>query len=112
MKKAQGLKIAEVNPYLDVSGHDTAIKIQIICNVVMDLDVDIKYIYIDGIENISIDEIDKAERDNKKIKLIGKISSENKDSIIEVKPQSIDKDYPLYFVDGKIKEFIIKLIYW
>lgn len=78
----------------------------------MDLDVDIKYIYIDGIENISIDEIDKAERDNKKIKLIGKISSENKDSIIEVKPQSIDKDYPLYFVDGKIKEFIIKLIYW
>ena len=112
LKKAQGLKIAEVNPYLDVSGHDTAIKIQIICNVVMDLDVDIKYIYIDGIENISIDEIDKAERDNKKIKLIGKISSENKDSIIEVKPQSIEKDYPLYFVDGKIKEFIIKLIYW
>lgn len=57
MKKAQSLNIAESNPYLDVSGYDTAVKMQIICNVVMDLDVDIKDIYVDGIENISIDKI-------------------------------------------------------
>ena len=57
MKKSQSLNIAEANPYLDVSVYDTAVKMQIICNVVMDLDVDIKDIYVEGIENISIDKI-------------------------------------------------------
>ncbi len=57
MKKSQSLNIAEANLYLDVSVYDTAVKMQIICNVVMDLDVDIKDIYVDGIENISIDKI-------------------------------------------------------
>ena len=101
LEKAQSLKIAEANPYLDVSGYDTAAKMLIISKVVMDLDI--KDIYVEGIENIGIYEIENAEKDNKKIKLIGKISSDNKNFIIEVKPQLIDKYHPLYSIDGKNK---------
>ena len=103
LKKAQSLNIAELNPSLDVSGYDTAIKMKIISNVIMDLDIEIKDIYVEGIVNLTLNEIENAESKNKKIKLIGKISTENKTYIIEVKPQLIDEYHPLYYVDGKNK---------
>ncbi|WP_294390815.1 homoserine dehydrogenase [uncultured Clostridium sp.] len=108
LKQAQKNGIAEANPSLDILGYDTACKIIILSNVLMDTNIKLEDIEIKGITEVTLEDIEKAKVENKKLKLIGKV--EKIDNMIKayVKPIIINENHPLYFVDYKNKGVYFK----
>ena len=103
LKRAISFGIAESNYKLDVEGYDTASKIIILANVLMDANLCLKDIKIEGINNLKKDYILEEKSKGNKIKLIGKVY--RKDEIVEVsvKPEILNSEHHLYFVDNKNK---------
>lgn len=103
LKKAISFGIAEANYKLDVEGYDTASKILILANVLMDANLSLKDIKIEGINNLKKGDILEEKYKGNKIKLIGKVYI--KDEIVRayVKPEILNNEHPLYFVDNKNK---------
>ena len=103
LKKAQDLGIAETDPSLDVEGWDTASKLLILTNVLMNQDKKLDDIKVTGITGITPEKIAQAKLEGKKYKLIGKTL--NRDGIIsmEVKLKTLTIDSSMYNVNGKNK---------
>lgn len=106
--EAQKVGIAESDPGLDVLGYDTASKIIILSNVLMNSDLKLEDLKINGIEEVRLDNIEKAKVRGNKIKLIGKVYK--KDNLVKgyVTPIEIDENHPLYCVDYKNKGIYYK----
>ena len=106
--EAQRVGIAESDPSLDVLGYDTASKIIILSNVLMNSDLKLEDLKINGIEEVRLDNIEKAKVRGNKIKLIGKVYK--KDNLVKgyVTPIEIDENHPLYCVDYKNKGIYYK----
>lgn len=108
LKKAQELGIAELNPKLDVEGFDTAAKVIILSNVIMDTDVSIEDVDIDGITKVKSSDLKELKNRGKKLKLIGRVIKDNENIKVSVKLEEIDQEHPLYFVDYKNKGIYFK----
>ena len=108
LTEAQKDGIAEANPSLDVLGYDTACKIAILANVLMDANIKLEDIEIQGITEVELETIKRLQKENKKLKLIGKVH--RKDSMVKayVRLVEIKEDHPLYFVDYKNKGVYFK----
>mgnify|MGYP000167034165 CR=1 FL=1 len=108
--EAQKVGIAESDPSLDVLGYDTASKIIILSNVLMNSDLKLEDLKINGIEEVRLDNIEKAKVRGNKIKLIGKVYK--KDNLVKgyVTPIEIDENHPLYCVDYKNKGIYYKTV--
>lgn len=106
--EAQKVGIAESDPSLDILGYDTASKIIILSNVLMNSDLKLEDLKINGIEEVRLDNIEKAKVRGNKIKLIGKVYK--KDNLVKgyVTPIEIDENHPLYCVDYKNKGIYYK----
>ncbi|MGL4772869.1 MAG: homoserine dehydrogenase [Clostridium sp.] len=99
--KAQNLGIAEKNPKLDIEGFDTASKMLILVNTLLNKDISINDINIEGIQNIKLGDIENAKRVDKVLKLVGEYNiKENK---IIVSPKLIDRNSILYSIKNKNK---------
>ena len=74
----------------------------------MDTNLKLEDIEIKGITEVTLEDIEKAKVENKKLKLIGKV--EKIDNMIKayVKPIIINENHPLYFVDYKNKGVYFK----
>ena len=103
LEKAKILGIAETDPSLDVEGWDTASKLLILTNVLMDMDKKLEEVKVEGITDITIQDIKQAKNEDKKYKLIGKTINENGIISMTVKLEKLNIDNPLYNVDGKNK---------
>lgn len=103
LNKAISLGIAEANYKLDVEGFDTAAKVLILANVLMNADLTLKDIEIDGINCLKKDSILEEKYKGNKIKLIGKVYRENDKIRAYVRAESVNSEHPLYFVDKKNK---------
>lgn len=103
LKIAQELGIAETDPRLDVEGYDTAAKMIILANTLMGANLSINDADILGITKISVNEIKNAKSENKKIKLLGKAYIKENKTYVSVSPTKLDKEHPLYSVEGKNK---------
>jgi homoserine dehydrogenase len=103
LKKAQQLGIAETDPTLDVEGWDTATKLLILTNVLMNEEKTLKDISVEGITQITPMEIKECLEEGKKYKLIGRAIKEKGKIKMTVKLEKLDKDHPLYGVNGKNK---------
>lgn len=101
--RAQKLRIAETDPYLDVEGWDTAIKLLILTNVLIDGNKTLKDVDVKGITHITPEDIKKAQIEGKKYKLIGKSLKTNNVIKINVGLEEVGADNPFYFVDGRNK---------
>ena len=108
LKDAQKCGIAENNPSLDVEGYDTACKIAILANVLLEADITLQDIRIKGIEKVKIDELKKIKESGQKLKLIGRADIHNNKIIAYVKPMIINSDHPLFSVDYKNKGVFFK----
>lgn len=95
--------IAEKNYTLDVEGFDTASKILILANTLMDANLSLKDIEIQGINNIKKEILLQEKNMGRKIKLIGKAYKKNTRFKICVKPEIITNKHPLFYVDYKDK---------
>ena len=103
LKKAISFGIAEANYKLDVEGYDTASKILILANVLMDANLSFKDIKIEGINNLKKGDILEEKYKGNKIKLIGKVYIKDEIFRAYVKPEILNSEHPLYFVDNKNK---------
>jgi len=72
LAEAQKMGAAEPDPSLDVEGRDTANKILLIANEVLQAGLSLKDIPVEGITRVTPEDIQKAKEEGKVIKLIGK----------------------------------------
>ncbi|ALU30225.1 homoserine dehydrogenase [Sulfolobus acidocaldarius] len=91
LKDAQTLGYAESDPTNDISGFDAGAKLTILANLMLNLDITIRDVKIEGIQNL-----DSAKRDNKKIKLIAYADEKT----VQVRPVPLLPEDPLFSVDG------------
>lgn len=82
---------AETNPILDIDGDDAAAKLVIMANWIMGYKVTLKDVDKTGITKIARDEIIKATREGKSLKLIATCDKEQ----LFVRPIPISKDDPI-----------------
>lgn len=106
LKIAKQEGIAETNPKLDVNGVDTAIKMIIITNVLLNKNIKLDDVDITGITELNEKDIKEAKNSNGKIKLLGRTFYENNKFKITVKPTILHEDNLLYSVDGKNKGLV------
>ncbi|MFB0565349.1 MAG: homoserine dehydrogenase [Candidatus Aminicenantaceae bacterium] len=103
LKEAQAKGIAESDPSLDVGGWDTAVKILLISNAVLETDFTLEDMNVEGIENISSRFIKEKREEEKSLKLLGRLTKEENDYKIEVALTSIDDSHPLFGIKGAEK---------
>lgn len=89
--EAQNKGFAETNPSYDVEGIDSACKLAIMSNWLMNRRVTIKDVEYCGILKISLDEIRIAKQRGNVIKLVATVNDEK----IVVKPKTIPLNHPL-----------------
>jgi len=88
--EAQKLGYAEADPSYDIEGIDTACKLVIIANWIMNKRISIKDVKIEGIKKITLKDVNEAKKRGKTIKLIGEINEE-----ALVKPMEVSTLNPL-----------------
>ncbi len=100
LKEAQRLGYAETKPDADVKGWDAQAKALILANVLMDGDLKPSDVQTEGIINISVDDIQKANKEGKRYRLIGKAWKEGGKVKAKVSPELVGADDFLYHVTG------------
>ena len=100
LKEAQKLGYAETDPTADVEGFDALAKIVILANSIMDVDLDLNLVPREGITKITLEDIQKAKKNGKRIKLIGKAWIENGEIKAKVSPEELPLTHPLANVMG------------
>jgi homoserine dehydrogenase len=90
LEEAKKLGYAEADPSMDVDGIDTACKLVIMANWIMNKKVTLKDVNVQGIRNVTLSDLEEAAKNNCAIKLIGSVNSR-----LEVKPTKISKYDPL-----------------
>ena len=95
LTEAQAAGYAEADPTNDVDGLDSACKLVILANWIMDRPITLKDVAIDGIRKIDVDDVAQARDRGCVIKLIAAITKDD----ISVKPQALPRTNPLN-VDG------------
>ena len=100
LKEAQQKGYAETDPTADVEGYDPLAKIVILANAVMGGDVDLNEVYREGITGITLENIEKAKKEGKRIKLVGKAWRENGKVTAQIKPEALPLTDPLANVMG------------
>ncbi len=91
LREAQEMGIAEADASYDIDGVDSASKLAILANAIMDRDVSYHDITTVGIRNVTEDAVSLADEQKKVIRLIGEIS----DKRMEVSPRLVPIGHPL-----------------
>jgi homoserine dehydrogenase len=71
LKEAQRLGYAEANPTFDIGGFDTAHKIAILTSLAFGSEVDAEAVHVEGIEQITLADLDAADELGYRVKLLG-----------------------------------------
>ncbi len=88
---AQKLGYAEKEPSMDIDGFDTACKVVILANWIMNRKVTLKDVDRTGIREVTLDMLDEASKRGNTIKLIGSVNGGKP----TVKPTEIPKTNPI-----------------
>jgi homoserine dehydrogenase len=94
---------AEADPSYDINGIDTASKLVIMSNWIMGRRVSIQDVEIEGISNVTLDQVDRAKRSGNAVKLVGSVD----DSQLSVRPRPVPLDNPLC-VKGTLNAVVFK----
>ena len=100
LKDAQAKGFAEADPTGDVDGHDAAAKVVILANLVMGQSMAMKDVDCTGISGVTSSQIQSAQAENQRWKLIGTLESVNGRVEGSVKPVKLDASHPLYGISG------------
>ncbi len=103
LREAQARGIAEPDPSQDVEGWDTAVKLLLIANAVIGLELFLSDISVEGIVDFPNELVRRAAREGKSVKLLGRLSREQNGIKAFVAPSAIDRSHPLFGVDGTAK---------
>lgn len=103
LKEAQSKGIAEPDPSLDVKGWDTASKILIISNSIMQKDFSLDDVKVEGIDAIPPHLLMQGRGKDRALKLLGRVYKKGDEFRLEVALTLIDSSHPLFGVDGANK---------
>lgn len=90
LRDAQQLGYAEADPTYDIGGFDTACKLVILANYVLNAHLSIKDVSIKGITEVTRESVEKAKLDGRTIKLVGRMAKR-----ATVAPEEIPITHPL-----------------
>lgn len=100
LKEAQELGYAEADPTFDVGGYDAAHKLLILSSIAYGIDAKPEDILIEGIENITQDDISFAKSIGYEIKLLTIAKKDGNEVELRVHPSLIRKDEMIAKIDG------------
>jgi homoserine dehydrogenase len=103
LKEAQKLGIAETDPSYDVEGKDSANKTLLIANRVFGQTLSLSDVSVQGITEVTPEDIEEARKIDKIIKLISEVKVEGDSFKLSVSPKALDKTHPLASVNGSEK---------
>jgi homoserine dehydrogenase len=103
LAEAQKMGVAEPDPSLDVEGRDTANKILLIANEVFQGSLSLQDIPVEGITRVTPQDIQKAKKEGKIVKLIGRVEKKGEKVVASVAPMALPSDHPLAGVRGTEK---------
>lgn len=95
LKDAQSLGYAEADPTFDVEGYDTAHKLAILTSLAFGTEISADDIYVEGISNITAEDIEAASNLGYRIKLLG-VAQQTQSGIEQrVHPTMVPVDSPI-----------------
>ena len=100
---AQKKGMTETDPSLDVEGWDTANKTLILANTLMGADLSLKDMEVEGITGLDPVFVRETCQKGNAIKLLGIAEKKGRSISAYVKPVIVDKDHPLFAVNGTEK---------
>lgn len=100
LKEAQALGYAEADPTFDVGGFDAAHKLLILASIAYGIDAKPEDILIEGIQNISQDDIAFAKEFGYVIKLLGIAKKDKNEVELRVHASLIKKEKMIAKIDG------------
>lgn len=108
LKVAQEKGFAEADPTADVEGIDVANKLSILLSLVFGVRVPPESIPTEGITQITKDDIKRATKAGKKIKLIASAKKENGNLTYSVRPTLLPLSHPLAGVNNEFNAIFVK----
>jgi len=100
LKNAQKLGFAEADPSSDIDGDDAAYKITILSSLAFERFVDVREVYVEGIRDIAIEDIELAHEMGYVIKLLAIAKNSPKGLDVRVHPAFVPEDHPLAMING------------
>jgi homoserine dehydrogenase len=101
LKEAQDLGFAEADPSFDVDGIDTAHKLCVLSNLLFGESSSVSDMYIDGIRNVSLNDIEYAQELGYSIKLIAMARQNEDEKLLQsVEPCLVPLKSSMAQVDG------------
>ena len=100
LKESQELGYAEADPTFDVGGYDAAHKLLILASIAYGIDAKPEDILIEGIENVTQEDIAFAKEFGYVIKLLGIAKKDNDQVELRVHASLINKDEMIAKIDG------------
>ena len=108
LKEAQRLGYAEANPTADVGGFDTARKTVILAAIATGKLISTENIHIEGITEITLEDVEAAEKLGYHIKLIGHSEIKDGKTLAFVSPMAISNANPLGRIDDVFNGILVK----
>lgn len=106
--EAQRMGIAEADPSLDLDGWDSAAKITALANVLMGADTTPRAVDRNGVGEIAAADMESANAQGKKIKLIASAGRQDGKVKLKVEPLRIGSEHPFWSVDGTSSALTLK----
>jgi len=100
LKEAQQLGYAEADPTFDIGGFDTAHKIAILTSLAFGTEVDAEAVHVEGIEQISLADLQAADELGYRVKLLGVAQRTEAGIEQRVHPTMVPKGNAIAEVDG------------
>ncbi len=95
LQGAQAAGIAEADPTLDVDGWDAANKLVIIANSVLRRPTALADVHVEGIRGVTQDDLHRARREGKVIKLLALAEQAGADYRLSVQPTALEAHHPM-----------------
>src|SRR6266545_3095810 len=107
LKEAQRLGYAEADPTFDIGGFDTAHKLAILTSLAFGTEVDAEAVHVEGIESISLADLQAADELGYRVKLLGVAQRTETGIEQRVHPTMVRQGSVIAEVDGVINAVAI-----
>lgn len=102
----------EADPTSDLEGFDAMYKLGILAGLLTGEFPEESAILRTGISAITLEEIEQADQEEQKIKLVARlkksVDGQQPEPLLSVKPEALGKDHPLYQLDGALNGILLR----
>lgn len=107
LKRAQEAGFAEADPFLDVSGTDSAHKLALLASIAFGVWVDWRTIPLRGLEAVRPEDLRAAEAHGARIKLLARAEATNGGYRFSVEPTVLPLPHPLATLEGPFNGILV-----